>query len=167
MVKLIVAISSNRAIGKDNDLIWHLPADMKFFSETTKGSIVLMGRRNWESIPANYRPLPNRHNLVVTRDTTFNAAGCEVFHDVESAIEHYANDTRELYVIGGGQIYQYCLDNNLIQEMLITHIHAEFEADTFFPQIHEDQWAIETIQTFKKDDKNPYDFTIKKYTKTS
>ena len=89
MVKLIVAISENRVIGKDNDLIWHLPADMKFFSDQTKGHIVLMGRRNWHSIPDKYRPLPKRLNVVVTRDTCFDEVGCDVYHSVEKGIEAY------------------------------------------------------------------------------
>lgn len=165
MVKLIVAISKNRAIGKNNDLIWHLPADMKFFSETTKGAIVLMGRRNWESIPDKYRPLPDRLNLVVTRDRTFADPGCEVFNSVEAAIDKFSNDSRDLFIIGGGQIYAYCLDHNLVDEMLITHIDESFEADTFFPDIDDNKWEIKQIQTFSKDDKNPYNFIINRYTK--
>ena len=165
MTKLIVAISSNRAIGKDNDLIWNLPADMRFFSETTKDSIVLMGRKNWDSIPAKYRPLPNRLNLVVTRDKSFLEEGCEIYHSIEEAINLYKNDERDLYIIGGGQIYQYCLKEGLIDEMLVTHIDASFDADTFFPEISQEQWAIEVIQEYNKDDKNPYNFTIKRYTK--
>lgn len=165
MIKLIVAISKNRAIGKNNDLIWHLPADMKFFSETTKGAIVLMGRKNWESIPDKYRPLPNRLNLVITRDPSFNDSGCEVFNSIEEAINKYSNDNRDLFIIGGGQIYAYCLDHNLVDEMLITHIDESFEADTFFPEVNDKNWRIEQLQSFSKDDKNPFDFIINRYTK--
>ena len=165
MIKLIVAISKNRAIGKDNDLIWHLPADMRFFSDTTKGTIVLMGRKNWESIPEKYRPLPNRLNIVVTRDTSFSDEGCEIFNSIEEALIAYSTDERDLYIIGGGQIYKYCLDQNLVDEMLITQIDETFEADTFFPDISDSEWKIETIKEFKKDDKNPHDFIIKRYSK--
>lgn len=165
MIKLIVAIAKNKAIGKDNDLIWHLPADMRFFSETTKDSIVLMGRKNWDSIPAKYRPLPSRLNLVVTRDESFSEDGCEVYHSIEDAIHKYENDLRDLYIIGGGQIYEYCLKNELVNEMLITHIDASFEADTFFPDFKKENWQIEDIMDFKADDKNPYNFVVKRYTK--
>ena len=165
MVKLIVAIGANRAIGKDNDLIWHLPADMRFFSETTRGHIVIMGRKNWESIPSKYRPLDRRLNVVITRDKSFSDEGCVVFHSIESAIEHYANDERTSFIIGGGQIYAYCLEHNLIDEMLITHIKAEFEADTFFPEFDKNNWTKTSIMHHPIDDKNPHEFEVYSYKK--
>ena len=165
MVKLIVAKSTNNVIGKDNDLIWHLPADMKFFSETTKGNIVVMGRKNWESIPDKYRPLPERLNLVVTRNENFEAAGCEAFQSVEEALDKYKDDPRDIYIIGGGQIYAYALKNNLVEEMLITEIDHEFDGDTFFPPFDETKWKISHLVTKEKDEKNPYSFSIWKYTK--
>ena len=87
VVSLIVATSENDVIGKDNDLIWHLPKDMKFFKDTTKNHFVIMGRKNFESIPHKYRPLPNRTNVVVTRQTNYNAQGCLVLHSIEEALQ--------------------------------------------------------------------------------
>ena len=166
MIKLIVAKGSNNVIGKDNDLIWHLPADMRFFTQTTKSHIVIMGRKNWDSIPLKYRPLSNRINAVITRNQNFQHEDCEVFHSVESAIDHYKQQKeKEIYIIGGAQIYKYCLDHNLIDEMLITYIHQDFEGDAFFPEFKEDEWDRSLIMDFKKDDKNPYDFTVYRFVK--
>lgn len=165
MVKLIVAKASNNVIGKDNDLIWHLPADMKFFTNSTTGHIVIMGRKNWNSIPDKYRPLKNRLNVVVSRDPSFTDDGCEAFTSVEAAIEAYKNDARDLYIIGGGQIYKYSLENNLVDEMLITRIDQEFEGDTFFPDFNESNWTKELLFSHEIDEKNPHSFEVWKYTK--
>ncbi|MEX1002295.1 MAG: dihydrofolate reductase [Crocinitomicaceae bacterium] len=165
MIKLIVAKSTNNVIGKDNDLIWNLPADMKFFSTTTKGNIVVMGRKNWESIPNKYRPLPERLNLVVSRDTSFSEPGCESFTSIEEAISAYEKDPRDIFIIGGGQIYAYCLRHGLVDEMLITEIDHSFEGDTFFPDFDQSEWNKELLLKKEKDDKNPYPFSIWKYTK--
>lgn len=165
MVKLIVAIASNNVIGKNNDLIWHLPADMRFFSSTTKGNIVIMGRRNWVSIPDKYRPLPDRKNIVVSRDESFTDDGCEVFSSVEGAIEAYKNDQRDTFIIGGGQIYKHSLDNDLADELYITKIEHAFDGDTYFPSVDESKWDIELILTHGVDDHNSYSFKIWKYTR--
>ncbi|MBD3639041.1 MAG: dihydrofolate reductase [Crocinitomicaceae bacterium] len=165
MAKLIVAIASNRVIGKNNDLIWHLPADMKFFTETTKNNIVVMGRKNWNSIPDKYRPLPHRLNVVVSRDPEFSDEGCVVFGSVEDAIEAYKMDDRETYVIGGGQIYAYALKHNLVDEMLITTIHQDFDGDTFFPDFNEDNWEKQLLMSHPIDERNPHAFDVWRYTK--
>ena len=166
MVKLIVAKGQNNEIGKDNDLIWHLPADMRFFTQSTKGNIVIMGRRNWDSIPLKYRPLSGRVNAVVTHNRKFSHADCDTFHSVEDAINHYKeNSDKAIFIIGGAQIYNYCLKNNLVDEMLITYIHQDFEADAFFPEFEENEWQKEMIMDYKIDDKNPYDFTVFRFTK--
>jgi dihydrofolate reductase len=167
MIKLIAAISENRVIGKDNDLIWQLPADMKFFSDQTKEHIVLMGRRNWHSIPDKYRPLPKRINIVVTRDTSFDETGCDVYHSVEKGIEAYKQDERDLYIIGGGQIYSYCLANNLVDELYITHINESFEGDTFFPEIDDTLWSKTLLFSHPIDEKNPHSFDVYHYTKNA
>lgn len=168
-IKLIVAKAKNDAIGKDNDLIWHLPADMRFFTQSTAGHIVLMGRRNWDSIPLKYRPLSNRINVVITKNEAFSHPDCTVFNSVEAAISHYKNDTefkdKDLYVIGGGQIYKYCLDQDLLDEMYVTFIDEEFEGDTFFPAIDENKWQKELIMHHPTDEKNHYVFDVYKYSK--
>ncbi len=166
MVKLIVAKAANNVIGKDNDLIWHLPADMRFFTETTKGHIVIMGRRNWDSIPLKYRPLSNRINVVITRNSEFSDSDCVVFHSLEEAINHYKNqEEREIFIIGGAQIYQYALDKNLIDEMYITFIDYSFDGDAFFPEIHEDKWDKNLLFHYDIDEKNKYAFDVFHYIK--
>jgi len=167
MIKLIVAKANNDVIGKDNDLIWHLPADMRFFTQSTKGHVVIMGRRNWDSIPLKYRPLFGRVNAVVTRNTEFSHPDCDTFNSVESSIEYYQKNNPELdiYIIGGGQIYDYSIKNNLVDEMLITFIDHSYEGDTWFPTFEESEWTKEMIMDYKKDDKNPHDFKVFRYLK--
>jgi dihydrofolate reductase len=162
-VKLIVAMDKERGIGKNNDLMWHLPADMKFFKETTSGHIVLMGRKNWDSIPDRFRPLPGRENAVLTRNENFTAEGAKVFNSIESCLEHYKNDERTFFVIGGGEIYRMTLDLNCVDEMYITHVDAEYGADTFFPKFNEDNWTIREIMSWPKDEKNEAAFVVKHY----
>jgi len=163
-VSLIVAMDNERGIGKNNDLMWHLPADMKFFRETTTGHIVVMGRKNYDSIPERFRPLPNRENAVLTRNIDFTAEGCVVFHSLQECLDHYKDDTeRTVFVIGGGQIYKEALELGVIDEMYVTHVNHIFGADTFFPEIEEDQWKIETVFQHEADEKNPHSFLIKKY----
>jgi dihydrofolate reductase len=167
MVKLIVAKASNDVIGKDNDLIWHLPADMRFFTQSTKGHVVVMGRRNWDSIPLKFRPLSDRINVVITHNPDFKDTGCTIFHSIEEALVHYtkAEPTRDVFIIGGGQIYNHALEKNLVDEMFVTHIDQAFEGDTWFPAIDENKWRKEEILSHPKDEKNAHSFTVYKYTR--
>ncbi len=163
-VSLIVAMDNERGIGKNNDLMWHLPADMKFFRETTTGHIVVMGRKNYDSIPERFRPLPNRENAVLTRNADFTAEGCEVFHSLEACLDHYKNETeRTVFIIGGGQIYKEALELGVVDEMYVTHVDHTFGADTFFPEIENGKWNISEVQKQEIDEKNPYAFVIRKY----
>ena len=166
-ITLIVATGKNREIGKDNDLIWHLPKDMKFFRETTSGHIVLMGRKNWESIPPKYRPLVNRENIVLTRNSSYKTEGAAVFNDFEKAIATYSSksEDRTFFIIGGAEIYKLALEKGIIDEMYITHIDENFEADAYFPEINFQDWKNEIILEHQKDERNIYDFVVKKYTK--
>ncbi|MBM3452505.1 MAG: dihydrofolate reductase [Bacteroidetes bacterium] len=163
-VALIVAIDSARGIGKNNDLMWHLPNDMKFFKETTQNHIVIMGRKNYDSIPEKYRPLTNRLNVVLTRNTDFQAPGCKVFSSLESCFEYFKNEIeRKVFIIGGGEIYKMALASNRIEEMFITFIDKEYGADTFFPDFDETQWESEVILIQNRDDKHEASFITKKY----
>lgn len=165
-VSLIVAVAENYVIGKDNDLIWHLPRDMKFFKETTEGHYVIMGRRNFESIPEKYRPLPNRPNVIVTRQQDYTAENCDVVNSIEEGLEiARQNGEEEAFVIGGGQIYRLALEHNLIDSMYITHIHKAFDGDTFFPEVDLNMWKEFERIDFQSDEKNPYDFSIVTYHK--
>jgi dihydrofolate reductase len=163
IVKLIVAMDQQRGIGKNNDLMWHLPADMKFFKETTSGQIVVMGRKNWDSIPERFRPLPGRENVVLTRNQDFSADGAKVFHSLEETLTHYQNDERIFFVIGGGEIYRMALELNCLDEMYVTHVDATYGADTFFPSINEQDWIVEELFQFHQDEKNEASFTVKHY----
>ena len=157
-VSLIVAVSENGVIGKDNDLIWHLPKDMRFFKDTTMGHHVIMGRKNFESIPHKFRPLPNRTNMVITRQTAYKADGCMVVSSIEEALQiakHNGED--EAFIIGGGQIYKLALQANLVDKIYLTKVHHSFEGDTFFPALNKDWKEISRIQN-QADEKHLYNF---------
>ena len=163
ITSLIVAVAKNNVIGKDNDLIWKLPNDMKFFKKTTLNHHIITGRKNYISIPKKFRPLPNRTNIVLTRQTDFTEEGCIISNALEDAIAHAkANNETELFIIGGGQIYKEALDKNLVDRMYITQVNEEFEGDTFFPAIDVKKWnKISTVEN-PSDEKHAhsYSFTI-------
>lgn len=154
MLSIIVAVGENNVIGKDNDLIWKLPRDMKHFKETTTGHYIIMGRKTFES---NGRPLPNRTNVIVTRDKNYTAEGCVVVHSLEDAINE-AKDDAEGFIIGGGEIYKKSM--SFIDRIYITKIHHEFEGDTFFSEINMEDWTEVDRRDFEPDEKNEYAFTI-------
>jgi dihydrofolate reductase len=162
-IQLIVAMDRERGIGKNNDLMWHLAADMRFFKETTSGHIVVMGRKNWDSIPLKYRPLSNRENVVLTRNTDFQAEDAHVFHSLEDSIAHYDGDDRKFFIIGGGEIYRHALELGCVNEMYITHVDAVYGADTFFPEFNVEEWTMHELVHFEKDEKNEASFTVKHY----
>jgi dihydrofolate reductase len=159
MISIIVAVAENNAIGKNNQLLWHLPADMKFFKEKTIGHCVITGRKNYESIPEKFRPLPNRTNIVITRQKNYNAPGAVVVSSLEEAIEKakaISND--EIFIIGGGEIYAQSL--SLADKIYLTKVHRTFDADTFFPELNLDDWEIISSIKYDADDKNEYPFTF-------
>jgi dihydrofolate reductase len=166
-VKLIVAVAQgNNAIGKNNDLLWRLSTDMKFFKETTRGIPVISGRKNYESIPDKFRPLPGRKNVVVTRDNSYKAPGADVCTSIQEAfkkVDEFELDT--CFVIGGGQIYKQCLDAGLVDELYITWVDATIPADTFFEGFIKEEWDEELLMTQIKDSGNEHSFKIMKYTK--
>jgi len=159
-VSLIVAVSDNGVIGKDNDLIWHLPKDMKFFKETTMGHHVIMGRKNFESIPHKYRPLPDRTNIIITRQSGYKAEGCIVVNSVEAALEIAKNNgENEPFIIGGGQIYEIALEENLVDKIYLTKVHHSFEGDTFFPELNA-EWKETEVIDHKSDKKHEYAYSF-------
>lgn len=163
---LIVAMDSERGIGKNNDLMWHLPKDMKFFKDTTQGQIVVMGRKNYDSIPQKYRPLPNRLNVVLTRNKAFEAPDCLVFHSLEECLNYFREETeRTVFIIGGGEIYRMALESNVIDEMFITHVRQSYNAETFFPTFKEENWESGIVFEQEKDAQHETAFTVKKYTR--
>tara|TARA_B100001758_G_C18411194_1_gene615839 strand:+ start:3300 stop:3806 length:507 start_codon:yes stop_codon:yes gene_type:complete len=155
---LIVAVSRNGVIGKNNNLIWHLPKDMIFFKEMTIGHHVIMGRKNFESIPHKYSPLPNRINIVISRQSNYIADGCIIVNSIEEAllITKNSND-KEPFIIGGGEIYKIALEKNLINKIYLTRIMHDFEGDTFFPELGPEWQEINRICN-KKDSEHKYNY---------
>jgi len=136
MISLIAAVAKNGVIGRDNALPWHLPEDMKHFKALTTGHAVLMGRKTWESLPPKFRPLPNRQNYVLTRDTSYVAAGATVLHSLDEATKLGAGGTA--FIIGGAELYAHMLP--YAQRLELTEIDAVFEGDAHFPAFDRTQW---------------------------
>jgi dihydrofolate reductase len=137
VIALVVAHSRNRCIGAGGDLPWRLPSDLRRFKEITTGGTVVMGRRTWESLPARFRPLPGRRNLVLSRDPAFRADGAEVFADLDSALDACDGDC---FVIGGGTVYEQALGR--ADRVYATYVDADVEGDTFFPELAESDWRV-------------------------
>ncbi len=156
-LSLIVAMDENRLIGNKNKLPWHLPADLAFFKRTTMGKPIVMGRKTYESIG---KPLPGRRNIVITRDATFSAAGCEVANSIETAML-LTKDDDEVMLIGGASLYQQTIAR--AAQMYITRIHQSFEGDTWFPEIDLHEWKEVTRKDFDADHSNQYAYSFVKY----
>ncbi len=149
-ISMIAAMASNRMIGKDNDMPWHLPADFSWFKRCTMGKPVVMGRKTYESIG---RPLPGRRNIVVSRDLSLKIDGVEIVNSIDQA-KRLADGAEELMIIGGGAIYTEFL--SIADRLYITHIDAVIDGDTQFPDWGE-QWEQTHQEFFRKDEKNAYD----------
>ena len=163
---LIVAIDAARGIGKNNDLMWHLPNDMKFFKEKTQNQIVVMGRKNYDSIPEKFRPLPNRLNVVLTRNPDFQAPGCHVFTSLKECMEFFKKEEeRTLFIIGGGEIYKMALESNILDEIFITYIQKEYGADTFFPNVELSDWSEDLIFDQAQDEQHDASFRVMHYSR--
>jgi len=164
MISIIVAVANNNVIGKDNSLIWHLPADMKFFKEKTSGHCIITGRKNYESIPEKFRPLPNRTNIVITRQKNYLAPGATVVDSIEQAIEKaVVTGDSEVFIIGGAEIYKQCM--HLANRIYLTQIHHTFEGDAFFPELNVNEWKETAKTEGSVDDKNKYAHTFHTYEK--
>ncbi|MBL3658038.1 dihydrofolate reductase [Fulvivirga sediminis] len=163
-ISMIAAIAENFVIGKDNDMVWDLPDDMRFFMEKTSGHHVIMGRKNFESIPEKYRPLPNRTNIVMTKNNDWTADGVEIVHSLEDALEiARKNNEPEVFIIGGGQIYELGLQHADV--MYLTEIHASFDGDAFFPTFNKLEWIEKERIPHAKDEKHAYSFDFVTYVK--
>lgn len=161
-ISIIAAIGANYAIGKDNDLIWSLPDDMNFFKTKTNGRTVIMGRLNYHSIPKRWRPLPNRRNIILTTNPEYTEDGVDIFYEMEEAIASAREaGEEELFVIGGGQIYE--LGLAYADTMYITEIKADFEADVFFPTYDKTEWREVERIPHEVDDKHAYPFDFVTY----
>lgn len=156
MLSIIVAIAENNAIGKDNDLIWHISDDLKRFKKLTTGNIILMGRKTYESLPNG--ALPNRENVVITHNTNLQLAKCLILYSIDDAIEKYANSKEEVFVIGGGSIYKKLLP--FAQKLYLTKVHESFDADVFFPELNKQNWKVVHEEHHQKSEKNEYDYSF-------
>ncbi len=168
ILSFIAAIGKNHELGFGNQLPWHLPDDLKRFKDITRGHTVLMGRKTYDSIG---RPLPDRRNIIITRDTTFVAPGIEVAHSLDEALRLASLDNGkrfeevpeepEVFVIGGGQVFTEALPR--AQKMYLSHVETALPADSFFPKFDLGEWKILSEEFHPKDEKHLYDFTFKQY----
>ncbi len=158
-MKILVACDENRVIGKDNSLIWYLPADLKRFKALTTGQVIIMGRKTYDSIG---KPLPNRTNIVVTRQKNYAVQGVEVVHSLEEAIlKAKSLRSDDIFVIGGAEIYQLAM--SLADQIVLTKLHDIFDGDTYFPEISEKDWEIIDQIKGETDEKNPFQFSFITY----
>lgn len=153
MVILIAAAAENNALGKDNDLLWHLPDDFKRFKQLTTGHYIIMGRKTFESFP---KPLPNRTHVVITRQKAYKPEGCIVVHSLEQALKNVP-ENENVYIIGGGEIYKQAMEMADVIEL--TRVHHSFEADAYFPEINWDNWQIKEMLFHPADERHAYSFT--------
>ncbi len=157
IISMIVAVAENGVIGKNNDLAWHLPDDMRYFKETTKGKPVIMGRKNWESIPHKWQPLPGRKNIIITRRDDYVAKGATIVHSLEKAVEEAKKDEHEeIFIIGGGEIYAMGLE--IADRMYITEIQGSPSGDTYFPEWDKSQWDETSRVHHTQDEKHAFAF---------
>lgn len=162
IISMIAAVAANGVIGKNNDLVWNLPDDMKFFMQKTSGHHVIMGRKNYESIPEKYRPLPNRTNIIITRQEAYQASNCIIVNSLEKAL-HVAkeNGEQEAFIIGGGEIYKMGMDEADI--LYITEIDANFDGDTYFPEFNKWDWEEVQRTHHEEDDRHDHTFDFVTY----
>lgn len=157
MIIMIAAAAENNALGKNNELVWHLPNDFKRFKSLTTGHHIIMGRKTFESFP---KPLPDRVHVVITRQENYQPEGCIVVDSIEKAIA-VCPENDDSYVIGGGEIYNLALPFTDIIEL--TRVHHTFEADAFFPKISSSEWLLVESEENYKDEKHLYDYTYETY----
>lgn len=157
MIIMIAAVAENNALGKNNELVWHLPNDFKRFKALTTNHHIIMGRKTFESFP---KPLPNRVHIVITRQKDYNPEGCILVDSMEKAIE-LCPKNEDSYIIGGGEIYNLGLPFADIIE--ITKVHHTFDADAFFPKINKSEWQLVESEENFKDEKHLYDYTYETY----
>lgn len=157
MITIIAAVAKSNALGKNNQLIWHLPADLKRFKQVTLGHHVIMGRKTYESLG---KPLPNRTNIIITRNKDYQAEGCIVTHSLTEALAAAKEDPNP-FILGGAEIYNQAM--KIADKLDLTFVHHTFEADAFFPEINTDEWIETSRSDYKADDKNKYDYSFVTY----
>ena len=157
MITIIAAAGSNNELGKDNDLVWHLPDDFKRFKKLTTGHHIIMGRKTFQSFP---KPLPNRVHLVITRNKDYHPEGAIIVHSMAEALEVAKNDN-QAFIIGGGEIYKIGME--IAEKIELTRVNGSFEADTFFPEISSENWKLASEEFHLKDEKHKFDFSYQTF----
>lgn len=159
MIILIAAAAQNNAIGHKNQLLWHLPDDFKHFKTLTTNHYIIMGRKTFESFP---KPLPNRTHIIITRQKNYIKEGCITANSLEKALE-IAPKNQDVYIIGGAEIYNQCIE--IANKIELTRVHKTFEADAFFPEIDLKKWKLISENYHSKDEKHLFDFTFQTFIK--
>ncbi|MCF6141707.1 dihydrofolate reductase [Flavobacterium sp. K77] len=157
MIIMIAAVAENNALGKNNDLLWHLPHDFKRFKAITTGHHIIMGRKTFESFP---KPLPNRTHVIITRQKDYKATDCIVVSSLEEALS-VCPTNKDVFIIGGGEIYNLALP--IADKLDLTKVHHTFEADAYFPEIDPKQWKLKNSEHHSKDEKHQYDYSFESY----
>ncbi len=159
ILSCVIAFGKNRGLGFGNKLPWHLPDDLKNFKDITRGHTVIMGRKTYDSMG---KLLPERKNIIITRDKSYKIPNATIVHSVEDAIKECKKE-KEVFIIGGGEILKLALP--YLNRMYLTHVEAEVPADSFFPEFNINEWKIISEKFHPKDEKHPYNFTFKIYEK--
>jgi len=158
MISIIVAMAKNNVIGKGGDLPWKLSADLKHFAKITKGHTVIMGRKTYESIFKRLgHGLPERKNIIITSQTDFKAPDCFVVSSINEVVKNLPTED-EAFIIGGGEIYKQFLP--ITDKLYITEVLTDIEGDTFFPTYNKEDWKLISSESYKKDEKNSFDFNF-------
>jgi dihydrofolate reductase len=160
MISFIWAMDENGVIGHENKLPWKIPADLKFFKETTMGHPIVMGRKTFESIG---KPLPGRENIVLTRDLSYEADGCVVYHEMEEVLHHAEETEVEVMVTGGAEIFKKFIP--YADKLYVTRIHESFEGDTYFPELNWDEYELVSKKQGVQNEQNPYHYVFEIYEK--
>ena len=161
IVSAIAAVADNGTIGRDSDLPWHLPDDLKYFQRTTSGHHIITGRKNYETIPEKYRPLKDRVNIVVTRNAAYDAPGAVVLGSLEEALDRARQgDETEVFIIGGGQIYREALAKGVVDRLYLTLVHADVVGDTHFPVIDPADWQELSREAHPADARHAHAFSF-------
>lgn len=162
IISCIVATAHNNVIGKDNDIPWYLPADLKYFKKITSGHHIIMGRKCYVSIG---KPLPKRTNVIITRDPYFISSNCLVVNSIQEALEKaYDNGEKEAFIIGGGTIYDQT--QQLWDRLYLTEVDVKVEGDVYFPTIDTTKWTLTSEEQHQADEKNEFNYTFKVLEKT-
>jgi len=152
-ISIVVAIAANNAIGKDNQLLWRLPNDLKHFKQITSGHTIIMGRKTYDSVG---KPLPNRRNIVITRQN-INIEGCEVVNSLDAALALCANEP-EIFIVGGAEIYKHAMQ--VTNRIYLTIVHQSFDGDTYFPEIKADEWKETEREDYQPDEKHQFAYSF-------